>query len=93
MPAVDASPAGAASSAAEPPDGAAASNAVVRTVTICQNITLFNFTNRSDVLTIHSDGIDIFNRWLLYLNWVQGLEGHDGIASIHSPDKSLAMLH
>ena len=37
VPAVEASPAGAASSEAEPPVAAAASNAVVRTVTICQN--------------------------------------------------------
>ena len=36
LPAVNASPAGAASSDAEPPDVAAASNAVVRTVTICK---------------------------------------------------------
>ena len=90
MPAVDASPAGAASSAAEPPDVAAASNAVVRTVTICQNITFlisligqicrpFLWYRKAQLL------------W--YLNWVQGLQGHDSIASIHSPDKSLAILH
>ena len=36
VPAVEASPAGAASSEAEPPVVAAASNAVVLTVTICQ---------------------------------------------------------
>ena len=46
VPAVDASPAGAASSAAEPPDVAAASNAVVRTVTILSEYYIW-----SDLLT------------------------------------------
>ena len=76
---MEASPAGAASSEAEPPVVAAASNAVVLTVTICQD-RLFRLFQQN--LSRN-----------LYLNWVQGLEGHDGIASIHCPDKGLAILH
>ena len=82
MPAVEASPAGAASSEAEPPVAAAASNAVVRTVTICQNnhMIILPFSARGS-------GSDV------YLHWVQGLQGHDGVASIHCPYKSLAVLY
>ena len=79
MPAVEASPAGAASSEAEPPVAAAASNAVVRTVTICQNNHI--------IISARGSGYDV------YLHWVQGLQGHDGVASIHRPYKSLAVLY
>ena len=29
----------------------------------------------------------------LNLHWVQGLQGHNSIASVHSPDECLTVLH
>ena len=51
VPAVEASPAGAASSEAEPPVVAAASNAVVLTVTICRKVHMIVSQNHCKVLT------------------------------------------
>ena len=51
------------------------------------------FMRIKNVIIDHPEDLGRLIKWFLHLNWVQGLEGHDSVASIHCPDKSLAVLH